>query len=229
MRHFEQLGDAFGVARGAYAVVAQDWSGMAPHPCPGHEHGGNLRLPPTDRPVALSVNNLEMLVLPAGRDSAGCKGRSIAIGRQTIVAFERLAIVALETPLVSPIRHTSDVDQIARVVVPGAGGSGGIVRPVSGGYALEGFDDGVDWIDTRTPGAFRLESEFFDMAHAQIAAIFGYGTEAFNAALDAWGFHCNVKALRERLINRSDPEALSVLGRLPPSDTARARYAQVIP
>lgn len=228
MPRFEMLEDGVRVAPGFYALVAQDSCGVAPHPSRRHGRLDELLLPPVDRPAIMLVGDLEMLVLPMGCDRAGGEMRSIAIGSQTIIASERIALVPVEEPLPSPGGYMVQVGRMAGVVVhDGAGG--GFVRLAEGGFELQGFGYGVDWIDTYTPGAFSLETETFDMAHAKIAAIFGYGSEAFNAALDHQGFRCDVKALRKQLAGRTDPEAVAVLRRLPTRDAVIARYAPVIP
>ncbi|MBX3565399.1 MAG: hypothetical protein KF730_12590 [Sphingomonas sp.] len=227
MTHFRSTGGGFGVAPGIYAVVAQDSYGSVPNP--GDETGqpGKLLLPTVDVPTLARAGSLETLVLPVGRDRAGCRGRSIALGGQTLVVFDCLAIMPLDRIQAGFHVRAGHIGRIATVIVKGP--ADGIVRPADGGYEMTGFRPGVEWIDTDTPGAFTIEGETFDMAHAETAAIFGYGTEAFNAALDDYGFQCDVRTLRERLTGRTDPEAVAVRNRLPECDTATARYAPVIP
>jgi hypothetical protein len=229
MRFFDEVDDGFHVARGHYAIVAQDRSGTIMRPDQAPAGRDRLLLPATPVPTVRVSNGLEMLVLPVGRDRAGCNGRSIALGDRTLVVFDRLAIVPLGSSPPGPDRRDNAVGRVAIVEVHGNGIGTGFIRQEEDGYELEGFGCGVDWIDTHTPGAFAIEAEMFDMAHGGIAAIFGYGTDAFNAALQSDGFPCDVKSLREQLAGRGDPEARSVLARLPPLDSVVARYAPVIP
>jgi len=229
VRFFERQDDGFRVAPGSYAILAQNRSGTFPCPAPTVSPHKRLSLPPTDGLTMLPLDGLEILILPVGRDRAGCNGRSIALGNHTLVVFDRLAIVPLDSAPARASRPTQAVECVTAVAVPGNEGGYGVIRCAEGGYELEGFGCGIDWIDTDTPGAFNIEAEMFDMAYGAIASIFGYGSDAFNAALDNRGFVCDIKSLRRQLAGRVDAEAVSVLARLPRRNSAIARYAPVIP
>lgn len=224
MNAFEITDTGIRVAPGRYVAVAQDWSHTLPDPRQGASRHDELYLNHSDEPAIRSHDDLQVLVLPVGKDAAGCPGRAIAIGGSTVVAFERLALVPLEDAQRRHYPYASHIDMVVPLTVPVEG----VVRLVDGDYELDGFE-GVDAIDTRTPGAFTIEGTMFDMAHEETAAIFGYGTPAFNERLDEHGFACDLKALRERLAGRTDPEAVSVLNRLPKVDFAIAYYAPVQP
>lgn len=227
MDSFKDLGNgSFRVAPGRYAVVAQDWSGMMPNPHLDAGRHDHLDVPTTDAPLLTTCSGFETLVLPVGSDRAGCTGRSIAIGSSTIVAFDRIAIVALPYGYASrrPYPYAGHIDEVAVLTVEDEG----TIMLEEDGYRLDGFGD-VDTIDTATPGAFTIDAAMFDMAHPETAKIFGYGTDVFNAALDEHGFPCDVAKLRSTLAGRSDADAVMLINRLPKTDFAIAYYAPVQP
>lgn len=227
MDSFKDLGDgSFRVAPGRYAVVAQDWSGDIPNPDPDADRHDVLVVPSSDTPVLAMCSGYETLVLPVGRDRAGCNGRSIAIGSSTLVAFDRIAIVALPYGYASrrPYPYAGHIDGVAVLIVDDEG----TITIEDDGYRLDGFGD-VDTIDTATPGAFTIDAAMFDMAHPETADAFGYGSDAFNAALDEHGFPCDVAKLRSALAGRSEADAVMLLNRLPKVDFAIAYYAPVQP
>lgn len=225
MDRFKDLGNgSFRIAPGMYAVVAQDWSGSMPNPNVDAGRHDELAPPAVEEPALSTCSGMETLLLPVGRDSAGCTGRSIAIGSSTLVAFELVAIIALDHVQRRSYPYASHIDQVAILRVENEG----TVTTEPDGYRLEGFGD-VDTIDAETPGAFLIEGEMFDMAHPETADAFGYGSDAFNAALDEHGFPCDVAKLRSVLAGRREADAVMLINRLPKVDFAIAYYAPVQP
>lgn len=224
MSAFEITDGGFRVAPGRYVAIGQDWSRMLPDPRHDATRYDELLLNHSDEPTVHVMEGINVLVLPVGRDLAGCPGRTIALGDACLVAFERLVIMELPDAQRRHYPYASHIDLFVPLDVEDEG----VVKRVKGGYELDGFT-GVDTIDTATPGAFTIDGVMFDMAHKETAEIFGYGTQAFNERLDEHGFACDLKALRASLAGRCDPEAVSVLNRLPDGDFSIAYYAPVQP
>lgn len=225
MSAFTPVTGGFRVAPGRYAVVATDWRGDMPDPRPSADPRAALALPFGDEPVVVRYEDLDVLLLPMGRDDGGCTGRSIAVGDQSLVCFGHVALVALPDaerrhyPYAGHLEAVAavDADETARIDCRGRS------------YEVVGFDRGFDFLDPHTPGAFDIEARMFDMAEPSIGEAFGYGSEAFVAALDEHGFHLDVAALRARLAGRTDPDAVMVLNGLPSCDSVIAYYAPVAP
>lgn len=225
MQPFVRTDTGFSVAPGYYALVASDWTGSMPDPRETADQYDCLAISFAYEPVIERVGGTDVLVLPVGRDTAGCRGRSLAIGDRSVVCFGHLAIVPVEFPRSAHYPYAGHIDLIVCLEV----GEGGLITPVDRCYALDGFKDVLS-IDSQMEGAFSIEGAFFDMADDAIASAFEYGSEDFNARLDEHGFHLDVAALRTRLApRRREPDVVRVLNMLPPCDSVIAYYAPVSP
>jgi hypothetical protein len=213
------------VTPGRYAVVATDWNGELPDPRPSADHRAALGVPLGDLPAVVEYDGLDALVLPMGSDDGGCPGRSIAVGDQSLVCFGHVAIVALAGAERRSYLYASHLEAVAAVEAD----EGARVDCRGRSYEVVGFGRGFDFLDPHTPGAFSIEAETFDMADEAMAEAFGYGSEAFVAALDEHGFRLDVAAMRARLASRADPDAVMALNRLPSCDGVIAYYAPVAP
>ena len=225
MSAFTPVTGGFRVAPGRYAVVATDWRGDLADPRPFADRDAALALPFGDDPVIVRHEELDVLLLPMGRDDGGCPGRSIAVGDQSLVCFGHVAIVALAEVERRHYRYASHMEDIAVIEADDSAR----IDCRGRSYEVVGFDRGFDFLDPHTPGAFDIEAEMFDMAEPSVAEAFGYGSDAFVAALDEHGFHLDVTALRARLAGRTDPDAVMVLNKLPRCDSVIASYAPVAP
>lgn len=225
MPAFKTIPGGFSVAPGRYAVVATDWTFALPDPRPSADPRAALHVPLGERCTIVEYEGLDVLVLPMGPDDAGCTGRSIAIGDQSLVCFGHVALVAIEDATRRSYPYASHLETVA--VVEAA--EGGRISREGRSYEVVGFDRQFDGLDAYTPGAFDIDAAMFDMALPAIADAFDYGSDAFVAALDEHGFHLDVAALRARLAGRTDPDAVMVLNKLPSSDSVIAYYAPVAP
>lgn len=208
--------DGFRLEAGTYAIVAERWNGRIPDPRTSDSDLTDvLPIPDGDVAVITQGEGLTVLSLPIGADERGSRGRSIAIGPRSVVAFGRLVLVALDTADLQA-RHypyASHMDEVVVVDCP----KGGTVNPVDGGIDIHGCtvdEMSVFTIDTAAPGAFSMEGEFIDMTLDAHAEAFGYGTPEFNAGLDEHGVFLDLIDIRERLRARTDNEGLALMAKL---------------
>lgn len=209
MTAFTTVDGGHRVAPGRYAIVAEAWNGSIPDPRPEAGSHDELYLPDYGHAAVATWETMEALSIPIGADERGSRGRSLAVGSASLVAFGRIVLVALQ-PHELQRRHypyASHIDQVVIVDFP----KGGTVSVVDGGIDLTGCtvgDEPVFTIDTAAPGAFDIDGVFIDMADDASAEVFGYGTPEFNAGLDEHGVFLDLVDIRERLRQRKDGVAL---------------------
>lgn len=218
---------------GRYAVVGRNWSGSVPDPRLEAGPDDHLDIADCDAPTLMRIDGADVLILPIGPDSSGGVGRSIATsGYGTIVAFWTIVVMAVDdmTPMRS-YRYASHIEEVDILPV-----SDGLFLTRDGdgsGYSLDNQDGGDfhEGFDSRTPGAFFIEGEMFDMTDEATARAFDYGSETFNAKLDEHGFHADLAAVRRRISDEMDgPESVIVSNRLRGlGEYAYAYYAPVRP
>lgn len=212
MTAFTTIDGGFRVAPGRYALVAEDWNGAIADPREGTGFHDELHFAVSDTPQIATWDGLDALIIPIGMDEKGSRGRSLAVGSASIVAFGRIALVALPHASRRSYPFASHIDQ----VVPLDFERGGTVMAVDGGIDLTGCnaDEQIVTIDTAAPGAFFVDGVFVDMADDANAEAFGYGTEEFNAELDEHGITLDLVEIRDRLRRRTDNAGVALLNRL---------------
>lgn len=212
MPAFVETETGYTVAPGRYAVIGERWNGAMPDPRIGAGVHDELYLPMHPVPVIATWTEMEALGIPIGPDERGSRGRSIAIGMHTIVAFGRIAFVALKDVEPRDHPHAPNVDEVVVLDFQ----KGGEIVIMDDAIDLQGCNEAnpIYTIDISAPGAFNVDGEFIDMAVDANAEVFGYGTEAFNADFDREGILVDLVEVRERLKVRTDGESVALLNRL---------------
>lgn len=218
-------GTAFRLDAGRYALIARDRTGSLPDPRELADHCDELHIEPSDAARVVDYEGMQVLTIPVGRDSGGSPSRTVAVGEASIIACGEIAIVAVGDEICSP-RPYPYASHLEQVTLFEAGRMSQITL-LEGAIDFLGCGD-LRTIDIETPGAFTIDGKLIDMVDDATAEAFGYGSDAFNAALDEHGFHVVIEPVRAALRARTDHDGVGLLAFLDKlGDTAVAYYAPV--
>lgn len=194
------------IAKGYYAIVGGHSDQGLFHP----EKPYKFNVPHLNSPKIYKVKDDQVLVIPIGSDELGSRGRTLEIGSETIVAFDRIALFPITSKCVS--NHTNGISDKVIVEVSDQG----MIYLDSMIILIKGLvgNHGEIWVETKVPGCFILGDLEIDMDVEGWSSAFDYGSDAFNQALDDDGIFFDLISVRETLRKNSgefEKKALNML------------------
>jgi hypothetical protein len=219
MKYFENTGDGFRLRKGTYAITPRWWNGDMPDPRPENS-GEYLYLPKVTEVTAKKEGDLEILLVPIGKDQGGAIGRTLAMFDASIVAFEQIGIVPCKDVQRSFYPYAGHVDNFGIVTFDDD------VNLLEDKGSFEFRSDNDHWaeFEVNTPGAFFIDGDLFDMNDPFVAKAFDYGSDTFNEELDEHGFFCNPFTVLDRIKDVSGGEAIALRNRLSRLKTSLYAY-----
>lgn len=194
------------IAKGYYAIVGGHSDQSFFHP----EKPYKFNVPDIDSPKIYKVKDDQVLVIPIGSDELGSRGRTLEIGSETIVAFDRIALFPVTSKCISTYTNGIADKVIVEVLDKGMIYLDSMIILIKG---LVGNQDEI-WIETKVPGCFILGDLEIDMDVEGWSSAFDYGSDEFNQALDDDGIFFDLISVRETLRKSSgefEKKALNML------------------